>query len=262
MKKLLLLIFIFNGFVALGQILKVDKGRIDADSARFFLGSINMDFNINNRSATADQEITFKGLNAKADLVYLSEKNAYILINNINYFTSTGGPLISTGYAHFRVNYLRKKKLSYENFVQIQYDDGRNMPMRRLLGGGIRLNMRSTTASTFYIGTGLMFEYEEWKSNELNKLITKEIWKNSTYLGFKATVNEYVKFNGIVYFQGGLDTDSDLYRSRYSGDISLSVTLTNNLSFMTTFTSQYEERPIININNWVYSLTNGLIWNF
>ncbi len=244
------------------QILKVDKGDIDADSSGYFLGNIQADFNINNRSTTAEQEVTFKGLKVSVDLVYVSGKHAYILINNLNYFTSTGGPLISTGYTHFRVNLLRKKTLSYETFTQIQYDDGRNMPLRRLVGSGVRWAVSKDKNYKVHIGTGIMYEYEEWKSIDDGAIITKEIPKNSSYIGFKTAINKFVRFNGIIFFQGGMDRDSNIFRSRISGDLSLSVGLTDHLSFVTEFTSQYEDRPIININNWVYSLTNGLKWNF
>lgn len=246
-----------------GQILKVDKGSLDADSANFFLGNVNVDFNLNNRSTTADQEVTFKGLSGKADLVYLSEKHAYILINNINYFTSTGGPLISTGYTHFRINFLRKKKLSYELFGQVQYDDGRKMPYRLLQGGGIRLNLLKTEKSDVHISMGIMRELERWKSLTVeDEIIEKSIIKSTNYISSKINFNEIVSFNLIAYYQGGYDKQSDLFRNRVSGDVVLSVKVTDRLAFLTSFTAQYEAKPIIPINNFVYSLTNGLKFNF
>ena len=246
-----------------GQILKVDKGDIMADSSGYFLGGINVDYNVNNRSATADKEVVFTGFRAKADLVYVGSRNAYILINDFNYFKSTGGPLISNGYSHFRVNWLRKRTLSYETYAQIQYDDGRSMPLRQLVGGGVRWSLARDRKHKLHVGTGLMWEYEEWKTlGEESVIIDKEIIKNSTYVGFKTLIYDYVSFNGVAYYQVGYDDESDVYRSRYSGDLALSFKLTNNLSFSTSFTAQYENRPIIDIPNWVYSLTNGLKWEF
>ncbi len=262
MRIKLIIVALLLSFSTRAQILKVDKGDIDADSSGFFLGNINLDFNINNQSTTAEKEVTFKGLRAKADLVYVSNENAYILINNLNYFTSTGGAEISTGFTHFRINWLRKKKLSYETFTQIQYDDGRNMPLRRLIGGGVRWAVARAGNHKLHIGTGVMYEYEQWKQAEPSRLIQKEILKNSTYVGFQTLINNIARFNGIVYYQGGYDESSDLFRNRFSGDVSLSFSLTNNLSFSTSFSAQYEDRPIIPINNWVYSLTNGLKWDF
>jgi hypothetical protein len=245
------------------QILKVDKGSIDVDSSGYFIGSIDANFNINNRSTTAEQEVVFKGFDGSADLVYVSEKHAYILINNINYFTSTGGPLISTGYAHFRANFLRKKIMSYELFTQIQYDNGRNMPRRFLQGAGLKFNMMKSRKSELFIGIGIMHEQETWKLVKLdNQLIEKTIWKTSDYISAKIELNEFVDFNLITYYQGGYDNDSDVFRNRISGDAVLTVKFNDRLSFLTSFVAQYEDKPIININPWVYSLTNGLKWNF
>lgn len=244
------------------QILKINKRNIDADSSNFFVGAVNTDFNLNNQNSTADETVTFKGFVANADLVYAGKKHAYILMNKINYFSSTGGPFLSTGFAHFRINWLRKKVLSYESFTQIQYDDGRNMPLRILAGSGVRWSISEERKYNLYLGTGAMYEQEEWKSQEEDRLIIKRILKNSSYLSYQVTVGELVNFNGIVYFQTGYDQHSDVVRNRFSGDFTLSFDLTNHLSFNVSFVAQYEHRPIIEINKWVYSLTNGLRWEF
>ncbi len=258
-----LFLIIFVDHLALGQILKVDKASLDADSSGYFMGNINMDFNLNNRGATAEEQITFRGLTANADVVYVSEKHAYVLINTINYFKSTGGPLISTGYAHFRINLWRRKKMSYETFSQVQYDDGRNMPFRFLQGAGLRLNLKNGKKTNFHIGIGAMFEHEKWRAlDEENAVLERNIWKTSNYLGGQFKINDFVRFNVICYYQGGYDRDSDIFRNRVSGDVVLRVKLTEKLAFLNSFTLQYEDRPIIPINNFLYSLTNGLQWNF
>lgn len=246
-----------------GQILKVDKGDIDADSSDYFLGSINADFNINNASTNNEEEVTFRGLKGNVDIAYIADKHAYILINTINYFKATGGPLISTGYSHFRINFLRRRKLSYESFTQIQYDDGRNMPFRFLIGSGIRINLKKKDKVTLHIGIGGMFEREEWKSlSENSDIIEREIWKTTNYISGVFDFNEFVNLKVISYYQGGYDDVSNIFRNRISGDIVMSFKLTQRLSFLTNFSLQYEDHPIIPINNLVYSLTNGLKWDF
>ncbi len=262
MKYLVALLLLITQ-VSMAQILKVDKEDIDSDSSDYWMGSLNLDFNINNRSTTIDQEVTFRGLVAHGDLVYLSQSNAYILISTINYFKSTGGPLISTGYVHFRVNWLRRRKLSYENYAQIQYDDGRRMPYRFLNGVGLRVNLKHQNKLKLHAGTGVMYELERWKSLEEGiGTIEKQILKNSTYLSGQFIFNDFVGLDLITYYQGGHDSDSDLFRNRVSGDAVFKVKISERLSFLTNFSLQYEDRPIIPINNFVYSLTNGLKWNF
>lgn len=262
-KNILFIILFSSSFICQAQILKIDKGSIDSDSSGYFMGTIKADFNINNRSATVEKDVKFVGLEANADLVYIADKHAYILINKVNYFKSTGGPLLSTGYAHFRINFLRKRRLSYELFSQVQYDDGRSMPLRALQGAGIRYRLASTEKTKIFVGIGGMYEKENWRSSEnSDMIIEKEIWKTSNYINSKFTFNDHVSFNTILYYQGGYDTKSDLFRTRISGDLVLTMELSNRLAFSTTFTAQYETRPIIPINVFVYSLTNGFKWSF
>ncbi len=65
-----------------------------------------------------------------------------------------------------------------------------------------------------------------------------------------------------AYYQGGYDQEEELFRNRMSGDAVITVKLTDQLAFNTSFSAQYEDKPIIAINNWVYSLTNGFKFSF
>lgn len=261
LKPLILILFIFP-FTLHGQILKIEKAGLDADTAGVFKGNIGADFNINNRSATPEEDIIYRGLEANIDLSYLSAKHAYILLNKLNYYKITNSPVISTGYIHGRVNFLRKKKLSYELFSQLQYDEGRRMPLRYLLGGGIKIKMLDGTKGSLFAGIGLMNEIEHWKPFGTEDLIEKQIWKNTSYLSGSIIPSKNFKINITSYYQGGYDDESDIFRSRISGDLQISAKITGKLAFTTNFVLLYESDPIININPLVYSLTNGLNFNF
>lgn len=227
------------------------------------MGSINLDFNLNNKSATAEQSITYTGLDADADLVYVGREHAYILINQLNYFKTTTGPLFSTGYTHLRVNFLRKRKLSYELFTQVQYDEGRKMPFRMLDGGNLRITFLSDRIAKLYVGIGVMYEQEKWKMlTDESVIIEKNMIKSTNYINYKQKINNAVDLNLIAYYQGGYDQSDKFFRNRISGQAVLNIKLTNLLAFNTSFTAQFEDRPVIPINRFVYSLTNGFKFSF
>lgn len=245
------------------QILKVDKGSIDSDSSNYFMGSFSLNFSLNNKSTTATEQVIYTGLEATGDVVYVGEKHAYMLINDIDYYHSTGSRAVSTGYAHGRVNLLRKKRLSYELFAQIQYDAGRNMPRRLLEGGGLRYRILKSKKTTLHAGTGIMWERENWESlTDDDVIIEKGIWKTTNYISSKFVFNENANLSIMAYYQGGYDDDDDVFRNRVSGDIIIGLRVTDRLAFNVKFTGQYEDKPIIDINKFVYSLTNGLIMKF
>ncbi|MEO1049783.1 MAG: DUF481 domain-containing protein [Bacteroidota bacterium] len=243
------------------QILVVDEGDLSVDSSRYFIGSVNFSFDLNNRSATKDDEAVFRGVESNGDLVYLSDNHAYITINRINYFAVSGGPFISTGFAHGRVNFLRKKRISHEVFAQIQYDNGRNMPLRLLQGGGVRLHLLNNEKSDVYLGVGGMYERELWRNQE-GVIIERKLVKTSNYINANLVANENLSFHLICYYQAGFDYTDDVFRNRVSGDAVLSVKINELLSLTTAFTAQFENRPIIPINKFIFSLTNGLLISF
>lgn len=245
------------------QILKIKEHEFAKDTADIFLGKLNLNFNLNNRNATPQENLIYTGLETNSNITYLSGLHAYLLIGQLNYFTITGGPVISTGYAHYRMNFLRKRFLSYEMFTQFQYDEGRRMPFRYLFGGGIRLELLNDDDGELHAGTGIMNEFERWRpfDPEVGD-IERQIWKNSSYVSGLINVSENFSINIISYYQVGYDDISDVTRHRLSGDLSFSAQITGKLSFKTNFNIQYESDPVIEINPFVYSLTNGLEFNF
>ena len=247
------------------QILQVNKNNLNADSSRFWLGAFTFNFNLNNRSVTDENENAYIGLSASADVVYVADEHAYILINKINYFTSSNqeGAFVSTGYAHFRINWLRQKRLSYENYIQTQYDRGRNMPLRFLTGGGLRYRLIDGDKNKLIIGTGAMFERERWKEpeNEAN-VIEKNLWKNTSYINGFVFLTDDLKLDIITYYQVGYDNADDIFRNRINGHILLSFAINKRLAFNAEFTGQFEDHPIVPINKFIYEIKNGIRWAF
>lgn len=261
--KIFLLFAMHINLLSSAQILKVDKGSLLLDSSRVLIGNVGLNFDIHNRSATSEREITFVGLKGTSDIVYLSQKHAYISINSVQYFKSTGGPLTSNGYSHFRINFLRMKPLSYETYTQVQYDDGRSMPFRFLYGGGVRLRLKESKKISAHAGIGIMNELEHWKNISTdNSIITKQILKTSDYVGATLQLTDFASIMLTFYYQGGYDNQDDVFRNRVSSDFEFKVKMTNKISFTSSCALQYEDKPIIPIRKLVYSVHNGLMWNF
>lgn len=243
------------------QILVVDKAEIKGDSSQI-LGNLNVSFRLNNQGTTANEQVIYRGLDGTSDLVFLTNQHAYILLSKINYIKSTGGPLVSTGYTHLRANFQRRNVLSYETFGQLQYDNGRRMPYRLLLGGGFKIRLIPEKRGSLYIGIGAMNETERWEIEKNGSVIEKNIWKSSNYVSAKLPLNDYLKLNFIVYYQGGYDYVSNIFRNRVSGDLVFSAKVNDRISFTTSFVAQYEDKPIIDIGKTIFSLSNGLSWKF
>lgn len=77
-----------------------------------------------------------------------------------------------------------------------------------------------------------------------------------------ATIKEYLRIDGIAYYQAGYDSDINGFRHRLNFTVAFNVKLTGKLNLRTSFDCQYENRPVIPITKFIYSLSNGLTYSF
>lgn len=250
--------------ICFGQILNVEKNRVKGDSANYFLGTIGLSFNANNQSLTDNgTEKSFVGFSANSDVAYFSTYHSFLLVGQLQYTATSETAINSAGYGHFRINWLRKNVISYENFVQIQYDQGRGMRSRQLGGGGVRFRIYREEKSSLFAGTGIMREREEWeRPGEEDGLVELSLWKSSSYVTSRLQLRENIAFGSIVYFQTGYDPDRDFFRHRVSADVNILVNLTSKLALQTSASITYENRPVVPIPKFVYRVTNGIQLNF
>ena len=256
--------FLLTSQSAWSQILNVEKNRMSRDTSNYWVGEVNFNLLIHNRSASADNPVRYTGLGTGADVAYVSGFHRYMLINQLNYTAITGNSFISTGYSHFRANFLWRQTLSYELFAQAQYDIGRGLESRYLSGGGLRYTFVNEEKIKLAMGVGAMYERERWRvpvteeSAQAEPFIVKNLLKGTNYLSARWQVNAFVDFNSIVYYQTGYDHDIEAFRNRFSADANLNVKLGKRLTYFTNFTAAYDNRPVVPIINFIYSLNNGL----
>jgi hypothetical protein len=257
--SLYLLCFFCSIYGVFAQILKVDKSHLTTDSSGYITGVVDAAFALNNRSSTANKENVYIGFRNHLDLVHIGEQGATILIGGINYFKIGDGPLISNGTGHLRHILRRNVDVSPELFVQIQYDESRNMVSRELLGGGLRFNPVRGENSV-HMGIGAFYEYELWNNAELR--IAKYLWKMNSYVGCDVRLNQSMKFNSIIYFQTGKDAAINAFRSRLSGHIELKDRVSNHFTLKLMADFHVDDRPIIPLNTFIYETYFGVQYSF
>lgn len=260
MRIALLCAFLLAALHSQGQILNVEKNRLSRDTTHYWVGELNFNLLLHNRSASPENPVRYTALGTGADVAYVSGHHRYMLLNQLSYSAVTGNAFISTGYSHFRANFLWQQALSYELFAQAQYDIGRGLESRYLGGGGLRYNFVKEEKIKLAVGVGAMYEQERWQvpGTSGEAIVTTRLLKASNYLSSRWRVNEFVNVNAIVYYQTGYDDDINGFRNRFSGDANMDVKLGSRLTFFTTFNAAYDNRPVVRVVNFIYSLNNGL----
>lgn len=262
-KIILLLVFFALNYDALAQILNVEKSRTSRDSLNHFESNISFSATLYNRSTDPDKPVKFLSLGGNANLSYFSQKHSYSTINHLSYIKLNNNTIVNAAYSHFRINLMRRKKVSYELFTQYQNDLRRGLDKRILAGVGLRFILIHNDKTNLSLGTGVMYEEENWRHPQKEEeKISTQIIKSTNYIAFHAKLSETAKFGLISYFQSGYDTDSETGRNRLSIDTNLSFKITKNIAFRTTFTAAYDAKPIVPVTQFIYKLTNGISLTF
>lgn len=253
-----------SGIVSQAQILRVDKSHLESDSAGYLALYTDAFFSLDNRSLSPQKQMLYTRLYSKADLLYVSENHAYILINSVEYVSTSNAQPFSTGYTHFRVNFRRKHRVSYEMYSQVQYDEIRRMRLRALTGGGIRLTAVDKDGFDVHLGSGVMYEIEKWRAAEGDqaKDFYKRIPKLANYLGVEFELSKYVKLNLWGLYETGYDLMESIQRNRYAGEATLNFIVSRRVTWMNRFAYFYDVHPIVPINQAFYQISNGLRLNF
>ena len=262
LKLLVLLLITFSPFLSFAQIANIEKFRLDKDTSNLWLGNIGIGF------ASKKQKNIVNEYNAYFNLVYLSKNHSYMTLNHSDLKQVDKFRYISEGYTHWRINFFRRHRISYEPFVQFQYDKGRGLINRNLYGFSFRLQLikvkKEKDKLDIGISTGAMYEKEDWTENVIRYALPGDtsraqtlFVKSTSNLFARASLHEKITLFTSVYYQARFEKFN---KPRVVSDIQLVFKVTKLISFTTGFVSTYDSYPIVDGNIFTYKLNGTLLF--
>ncbi|MBO9699242.1 MAG: DUF481 domain-containing protein [Sporocytophaga sp.] len=258
----LLITISFACFVpsSFGQILNIERFRIEKDTSNYWTGNIGLGF------STKKQQNQVTSVNLNSNLVYLSEKHGYLNINYGKLIKTTQQRVISEGYTHWRVNLFRTHRLSYEPFLQLQYDLGRGLQIRELYGASLRFRIKSTPKFSFSINSGGMYEHEIWRGDVLrfesggdSTKAETYFFKNTTNVSFRGDVSQNVNVFMVTYYQARF---TNFFKPRVITDFQVMININKYFSLNNQFVATYDALPLITGNKFVYTYNMSIVVKF
>jgi len=249
MKQIILIAFLCWGFGANAQILNAEALRKVTDttgwsgtmSARFALKR-----NVND----------FVVIGSDFHLQYKKENHLWLLKNDFNLVKIEGNRFENSGITHFRHNYRFKPRIAWEAFVQGQYNKVNLIGFRALAGTGPRFKITKSEKYKFYLGTLVMFEYEE-VTDGITPI--QRDFRGSSYLSFSLYPTEHTTLVSTTYYQPNFSAFGDY---RISNQSSLMVGLFSNFSLKTTYSFIFDTSPAVGIPNSQYDFQTGFAYSF
>lgn len=247
MKKLLLLL-LFSP-LAEAQILNAESLRKVTDTSGWS-GSATVNF------ALARNVNDILSLGTDIHVQYKTKKHLVLLKNQIVFRKLNDDDFSNFGITHFRYNYKLSPRWKWEVFAQGQYNRVNLIDFRGLLGTGPRYKITTSEKYKFYLGSLLMFEYEE-VADGITPL-QRDV-RLSSYLSFSLYPTDNITLVSTTYYQPQVDNWSD---HRVSSESSFVLKVYKNLNLNLTYVFVFDAFPAIGIPNSQYRFTTGITYSF
>ncbi|PQB03528.1 DUF481 domain-containing protein [Aureitalea marina] len=244
-----LLLFASLSYSVQAQILNVENLRKVTDTAGFS-GYIGLEFSL------VRNVNEFFGISNDLLVQYKKGNHLALLRNNVNFLKIDGEDFANNGITHLRYNYKFRPMIRWEFFAQAQYNRVALIDFRGLLGTGPRFKLSEKEKYKIYIGTLVMYEYEELSDG------TGDIFRDvrgSAYLSISLYPNDRMSFVSTTYYQPLFRKLNDY---RISSDSTFSLDIIDKLLLSITYRFFYDPFPAQDIPTSQYRFSTGLTYTF
>jgi hypothetical protein len=249
MRYLLTLTFCFITIISGAQIVNVESQRIQSDTTGW-LGNFSVSFKLDKN------KVQIVNLNTNGQIEYKTPRNLYLFLINYDLLRGASQTLQNNLFFHLRYNYKMSDLLRMEAFTQVQQNSLSGIKSRWLIGAGPRFKISGTKKLSLYAASLVMYEDE----HELTKPVTlhKDI-RNSSYATASWRPNDRSEITTTLFYQPLFRDFSDL---RLLHELKLKFQFTNKFSFFTTWAFLYDSKPATDVPNNLYTLRNGIEYEF
>ena len=231
------------------QILNAESLRKVTDTSGFS-GSAGLRFAL--KRNTKD----FLSISSNVHLQYKMERHLILFKNDVAFQKIEGDKFENSLISHVRYNYRFHKRIAWEIFLQGQYNKISLIDFRGLIGTGPRFKLSKSENYKFYLGTLIMYEYED--IDDSFTPIQRDL-RGSCYLSFSLYPIENLSFTSTTYYQPKL---SQLNDYRISSQSSLLIKIYENFAFSVNYSFYFDTFPAIGIPNSQYDFTTGIAYSF
>lgn len=249
MRILVILLTILTSFTLQSQILNAESLRKVTDTSGFsgsISASLALKRNVND----------FVTISSDLHVQYKMDPHLFLFKNDIALQKIEGEDFDNSFISHLRYNYRFHPRIAWEAFIQGQFNKINLIDFRGLAGTGPRFKLTDSEKYKFYLGTLVMYEYEEVSDGVTPY---QRDFRGSAYLSFSLYPTDNITVISTTYYQPQIDKVSDY---RISSQSSLLVMLFKNFALKTSYTFTYDAFPAIGIPNSQYDFSTGLTYSF
>jgi hypothetical protein len=247
-------------FLLQAQILNVDK----TDTTDYIRrAKINFDF-ITGLEVDKQKTVLYDATNT-AELMWQQYKELFILAGSYRFTYNGPDDIMNAGFIHLRYRHAYKAKIQPEPFFQYQWDNKRGIERRILAGANARYNITKGQRFDFNCALGLMYEEEKWDYVAVDSAkipadvtpVLNKLLKINSYIRLTWKPNE----NNFITCNVFLQTRPDRFKPRLAPNAQWNVKVGKHVDLAVSFTGLYDTSPVVPIEKFYFSFSDGILLN-
>ncbi len=242
-----ILFFVFTQCALFSQIINIESKRFLKDT-NGFVGTTSANFSINQNIS---QVMNF-GVNQHIQYKY--NRSRLLSISDLVFIKAGKTDFVNAGYQHIRYNYKINALITWEVFLQAQYNRILLLDRRYLAGTGPRFRVLKKENVKIYTACLYMYEYQSQNNDSIEQYNNRLSAYVTLSIGFKK-----MEFTSTTFYQPNL---ADLNNYRVANDSSFELGINKSLNFRAGFNLLYDTRQPIGIPALTYIFKNGLTYKF
>ncbi len=247
---------------ASAQVLHTENFNVIMDSAKVLKGNFSPSFRYRNLKDD------FLEIGITSDLSMRMKNHAFTFANKLEYSLLGDERILSGGFIYMEYVNLQNKKITFEPFFQMHWNEVRGLD--RKYAGGINLRWRALVKKStgLYFGIGSLYEMERWNYSGVPEdllpmdqfLIEKTQFRGTSYISYKQKLGDLFDLDIGGYFQ---PTFSAPFRNyRLASSIELTYNITKYLGLRLLYQNIYDNTPLVPIDKLYNDVNFGVTISF
>lgn len=233
---------------ARSQVLDIESKRIVTDT-NGFAGSVNTSLSL------VKYRDMLLNIGGKVHMQYKYNRHFFLVYNDLAFIKSGEESFQNYGLFHLLYNVKINKWLRWEAFGQLSYNELIKLRLRANAGTGPRFKISPLEKFRVYGGVAYMFEYEEIRDDTT---INRDHRLNA-YISFTIDPKKVFKMISTTYYQPNILYWTDY---RISGNVVMLFHITKKLDIKLEYIYSYDSRPMPDIPDFFYTISNGIMYKF
>ena len=241
-------IIILNFSVLKAQVVNIENKRFYNDTSKF-------------TGRAKFETLGFKNVSnvfnfgTSINLQYHEGRNKLMFVGDIFYLISDSFVVDDNAYAHLRYNYQINSLVTFEAYLQSQFNRILKISSRTLGGAGVRLNLLADKHNKLFYGLSLLYEHQVDKPDQLEWSAVRA----STYLTYHFQITHFAELANTFYYQPNI---RNIYDKRLLDEFSIMIDATKWLTFESSFYILHANVHGIDMPDNIWRYDNKLVINF